>query len=180
MCAYQAGAERVGYSGIIAGIDRAPLGGPTDRRWERGQLLFADLCLQVNGYFADFNRVYASAPPTKAQARAYAEVVDALAIGRRLASPAHTVAELADAMIGEAESPYARVGHGLGLEMPEPPSISPLDEAHLVPGEVLCLEPNREVRGVGWMVSEEMVLISAGGPELLSPAFPEHLAVIGG
>jgi hypothetical protein len=30
------------------------------------------------------------------------------------------------------------------------------------------------------MVSEETVLISAGGPELLSPAFPEHLAVIGG
>ena len=29
----------------LAGVDRAPLGGPTDRAWERGQLLFVDVCL---------------------------------------------------------------------------------------------------------------------------------------
>lgn len=178
-CSYEAGAESIGYSGIVAGIDRAPLGGPTDRPWERGQLLFADICLQVNGYFADFNRIHASTPPAAEQVDAYDGAVAALARGRELAVAGTPIVRLADAMIGDAPSAYARVGHGLGLEMPEPPSLSPLDATPLRAGEVICLEPNREVPGVGWVVSEETVLITDGQPELLSPPFPQALDVIG-
>jgi Xaa-Pro aminopeptidase len=178
--AYRAGAEKIGYSGIIAGIDRAPLGGPTDRRWERGQLLFADICLQLGGgYFADFNRVYASAAPTGAQRSAYAAVVEALDRGREVVRAGAAVRDLADAMIGDDATIYARVGHGLGLEMPEPPSLSPQDATALRAGEVLCLEPNREVPGVGWLVSEEEVVVTDDGLELLSPPFPRELEVIG-
>lgn len=177
---YQAGAEKIGYSGIIAGIDRAPLGGPTDRRWERGQMLFADICLQVNGgYFADFNRIYASAEPTAAQAQAYQGVVDGLDRGRAVVRAGTTVGELADAILGDGETIYSRVGHGLGLEMPEPPSISPRDGTALRSGEVLCIEPNLEVPGVGWFVSEEEVIVRDDGFELLSPPFPRELRVIG-
>lgn len=179
MLAYEAGAESIGYSGIIAGVDRAPLGGPTDRRWERGQMLFADLCPRVNGYFADFNRVYASAPPSAEQERAYAGVVDALRAGRAAAMAGTPVGDLADAMIGGTPSFYARVGHGLGLEMPEPPSLSPQDPTPLAAGTVLCLEPNREVAGVGWLVSEETVVVTDGEPQLISRPFPGELRVIG-
>lgn len=178
MVAYEAGAESIGYSGIIAGVDRAPLGGPTDRLWERDQLLFADICPQVNGYFADFNRIYAGATPTAEQTRAYAGVVDALRVGRELATARTPVGRLADGMIGDVPSFYARVGHGLGLEMPEPPSLSPQDPTPLGRGAVVCLEPNRAT-DVGWLVSEETVLIGDGAPELLSPPFPEELRVIG-
>jgi Xaa-Pro aminopeptidase len=178
--AYAAGAEKIGYTGIVAGIDRAPLGGPTDRRWERGQMLFVDVCLQLNGgYFADFNRVYASAAPTGEQEAAYASVVDALARGREALSAGTTVAELASTMIGGADTVYARVGHGLGLEMPEPPSLSPQDPAALRSGEVLCIEPNTEVPGVGWLVSEEEIVVTDEGFDLLSPSFPTELRVIG-
>jgi Xaa-Pro aminopeptidase len=178
--AYDAGAEKIGYSGIVAGIDRAPLGGPTNRRWERGQLLFADICLQLNGgYFADFNRVYASAAPSAAERAAYAEVVDALERARGIVRAGATPKELADAMLGDTPSIYARVGHGLGLEMPEPPSLSPQDETPLRAGEVLCLEPNRHVPGVGWLVSEEEVVVRDDGFELLSPSFPRELEIIG-
>jgi Xaa-Pro aminopeptidase len=179
MLAYEAGAESIGYSGIIAGVDRAPLGGPTDRRWERGQLLFADLCPKVNGYFADFNRVYASASPGAEQERAYAGVVDALRAGCEAARAGTPVGALADAMIGGSPSFYARVGHGLGLEMPEPPSLSPQDRTALAGGTVLCLEPNREIAGVGWLVSEETVVVTDGGPQPISPPFPAELSVIG-
>jgi Xaa-Pro aminopeptidase len=179
MFAYEAGAESIGYSGIIAGVDRAPLGGPTDRPWERGQMLFVDICPKVNGYFADFNRIYASAPPSTEQVRAYAEVHDALAAGREAATAGAPIAGLAGAMIGEVPSIYARVGHGLGLEMPEPPSLAPLDPTPLQAGAVVCIEPNREVPGVGWLVSEETLAITEGVPEVISPPFPEELLVLG-
>jgi Xaa-Pro aminopeptidase len=178
--AYDAGAEKIGYTGIMAGVDRAPLGGPTNRLWERGQMLFVDICLQVNGgYFADFNRVYASAPPTAEQAGAYAEVADALDSAREAVRAGARIDELARAMIGDAPTIYARVGHGLGLEMPEPPSLSPQDGTALRAGEVLCIEPNREVPGVGWLVSEEEVVVREDRFELLSPPFPRELQVIG-
>jgi Xaa-Pro aminopeptidase len=178
--AYDAGAEKIGYSGIMAGIDRAPLGGPTNRPWERGQMLFVDICLQLNGgYFADFNRIYASAPPTAAQERAYDDMVVALDRAREVVRAGATIKELADAMIGDFPTIYARVGHGLGLEMPEPPSLSPQDVTTLRAGEVLCIEPNREVEGVGWLVSEEEVVVRDGGFDLLSPSFPRELRVIG-
>jgi Xaa-Pro aminopeptidase len=177
--AYEAGAEKIGYSGIVAGIDRAPLGGPTDRRWETGQLLMADICLQVNGYFADFNRVYANAPPTRAERRGYAAVVDGLERGREVARPGASVRAVAAAMIYDDPSPYARVGHGLGLEMPEPPSLSPDDGSSLREGEVLCLEPNRQVEGVGWLVSEEEVILGGDSCELLSPPFPSRIPEVG-
>lgn len=177
---YEAGAEKIGYSGIIAGIDRAPLGGPTDREWERGQLLFVDICLQLGGgYFADFNRIYASVEPTEPQRRAYQGVVDGLDRAREAVRAGATVADVANAILGDGDTIYSRVGHGLGLEMPEPPSLSPLDETVLRSGEVLCLEPNLEVPGVGSFVSEEEVLVREGGFDLLSPPFPRELKVIG-
>jgi Xaa-Pro aminopeptidase len=178
--AYDAGAEKIGYSGIMAGIDRAPLGGPTNRAWERGQMIFVDICLQLNGgYFADFNRIYASAAPTRAQGQAYEEIVVALDRAREVVCAGAQIKDLADAMIGDVPTIYARVGHGLGLEMPEPPSLSPQDQTTLRAGEVLCIEPNREVDGVGWLVSEEEVVVRDGGFDLLSPPFPRELRVIG-
>lgn len=178
-CAYDAGAERVGYSGIVAGVDRAPLGGPTDRRWERDQLLFADICLQLNGgYFADFNRIYAGASPSEEQRRGYDALVQALDRGRADLNAGTQVSQLAATIIGDQPTVYARVGHGLGLEMPEPPSISTLDTSALKSGEIVCIEPNFFVDGVGWLVSEEEVVITERGHELLSPPFPRELPVI--
>ncbi len=179
--AYDAGAERIGYSGIIAGIDRAPLGGPTDRPWETGQMLFVDLCLQIGGgYFADFNRVYASASPTAEQRTAYGSLVTALERTRGVVAAGTPVSEVAAALLGDAPSIYARAGHGLGQEMPEPPSLSPEDPTPLRAGEVLCLEPNGEFAGVGWLVGEEEVVVTEDGHDALSVRFPEELRVIGG
>ncbi|MBS1877935.1 MAG: aminopeptidase P family protein [Actinobacteria bacterium] len=180
LASYEAGAEKIGYSGIIAGIDRAPLGGPTNRTWERGQSLFVDICLQLNGgYFADFNRMYTSVEPTEAEAEAYQEIVDGLDRGRASVRAGAKVSEVARALLGDGETIYSRVGHGLGLEMPEPPSLSPDDETTLRSGEVICLEPNLEIPGVGWFVSEEEVVVRDGGFDLLSPPFPRGLRVIG-
>jgi len=43
----------------------------------------------------------------------------------------------------------------------------------------VCLEPNRTVPEVGNLTSEEEVLITADGPELLSPPFPDTMHVVG-
>jgi Xaa-Pro aminopeptidase len=178
-CTYEQGAERIKYTGIVAGIDRAPLGGPTDRVWEPGQVLEVDLCPQVRGYFADFCRIYVGGEPTGAQHAAYAALRDATSRQREAVRPGATVREVSRAAAASlGETPYGRNGHGLGLEMPEPPSLTPLDEARLAPGMVICLEPNAYFNEVGWLVGEETVVVREDGCELLSPPWPDEIGVI--
>jgi Xaa-Pro aminopeptidase len=175
----ECGGERVPYTGVIAGLDRAPLGGPTDRPWEAGQMLGVDLCPRNGGYWADFCRIYASAEPTEAQRDAYARLVNALEAARAILRAGTPVSDVATALLVTGDNPYARAGHGLGIDMPEPPSISPLDSTPLRAGEVICLEPNIQVEGVGWLTAEEEVVVTETGCELLSPPFPAELRVIG-
>jgi Xaa-Pro aminopeptidase len=178
-CGIEAGGERVTYTGIVAGTDRAGLGGPTDRVWRPGQLLGVDLTITVRNYWSDFCRVYAGRHATDAQREAYAELAATLGRARNVLRPGMTVGQLAETLLlDERHASYSRVGHGLGLDMPEPPSLVVADDTPLEPGMVICLEPNCEFPGVGWLTVEEMVVVTADGCELLGPAFPQQLSTI--
>lgn len=176
-CGIEVGGERVTYTGVVAGTDRVPLGGPTDRVWKSGQLVGTDLTFTVRNYWADFCRIYAGGEKTAAQERAYADLAQTLVVARSRIHPGATVGEVAQAMLADGAA-YSRVGHGLGLDMPEPPSLVAEDETALEAGMILCLEPNREFEGVGWLTVEEMIVVTDDGYELLGPAFPPELLVL--
>jgi Xaa-Pro aminopeptidase len=57
------------------------------------------------------------------------------------------------------------LGHGVGFEVHEPPSISHGSQIPLLPGEVLCIEP---ARGFSGCRLEDMVLVTEDGHERLS------------
>lgn len=177
-CVLTAGGERVPYVGVVADAERAPLGGPTDRTWDPGQLLGLDLTCSVNGYHGDFCRIYAAAEASPAQKSAYRAMTDALARGRDAVRPGATVSDVTSALTGGEDSAYFRVGHGLGADMTESPSLTLHDHAPLEEGMVICLEPNRFFEDAGWLVAEEEVLVTADGCELLSPYFPRELPVV--
>ena len=162
-CGADAGADRVGYVGAIADARRASLGGPTDRRWERGQLLMFDACIEVDGYWADFCRIYAggvaspsSAPRTR---HSSASSPDAQ-VGIR---PGLPIADIARRLVDDSGGPaslYGRSGHGIGLDYTEPPSMHVQEPARAEAGMTLCLEPNRSIAGVGNLTAEEEILIT--------------------
>jgi Xaa-Pro aminopeptidase len=170
-----AGADRVPYTNVIADIEVGPLGGASDRRWDEGRLLLFDAGVVVDGYWADFGRMYAAAAVSAEQEEAYASLTAALARGREAARPGAEARELAAAVVGaslgEAE-PYGRVGHGVGLDITEPPSLHRDDPTILEEGMTLCIEPNQHVSGVGYLAGEEEILVTSAGAELLSPPFP--------
>lgn len=177
-CALAAGGEKVPYVGVVAGTERAPLGGPTDRQWRAEDLLGVDLTLTVDGYHADFCRVYAGQKPSREQTAAYADLVKALKRGKSAIQPGSTVADVALAMLDGAEAAYSRVGHGLGVDVTESPSLTPHDSTPLVSGMVLCLEPNGSWRDAGWLCSEEEIVVTDDGYDLLSPVFDPELRVL--
>ena len=81
------------------------------------------------------------------------------------------------------QTDVGRMGHGIGLNMTEPPSIHPADETLLEPGMVLAIEPSTAFRTAAGrpavMVHEENIVITQGRATLLSHRAPDRMPVIG-
>jgi Xaa-Pro aminopeptidase len=71
---------------------------------------------------------------------------------------------------GEADRFIHRVGHGLGLEAHEDPSLDPGGSAILEEGMVITIEPGVYLPGWGGIRIEDDVVVEAGGGRLLTQA----------
>jgi Xaa-Pro aminopeptidase len=66
------------------------------------------------------------------------------------------------------------LGHGVGLEVHEEPSLGQAGHDPLVPGDVLAVEPGLWQRDVGGVRYEDLLLVTADGCETLT-AYPYEL-----
>ena len=167
-----AGSDQGGYDSIIMG--------PTDKAVTNGDVLIIDTGTVVDGYFSDFDRNYSFAEATNEVKNAYRTVYAATEAGLTAAKPGKTTADLFHAMWGVLEaggaqaSDVGRMGHGLGMQLTEWPSITADDQTKLEPGMVMTLEPAMSFAAYKQMVHEENIVITDSGCELLSKrAWPE-------
>lgn len=185
------GADKVPYLVPVSGPDGYEQinMGPTDRVLGEGDLLFVDVGAVWRGYFCDFDRNFAIRRTTAELREAHARVFDATEAGLEAARPGRTTADVWRAMAavldpgGQAETPVGRMGHGLGLDLTEPPSIAPGDHTVLDAGMVLTIEPSLVLPGHGGMarrlmVHEENVVVTATGCELLTRRAARELPVV--
>ena len=174
------GAGPDGYEEIISP--------PTERRLQAGDVLMLDTGSVFDGYFCDFDRNFAVGRPSDAARRAYDRLYQATEAGLGAARPGVTCADVFEAMWtvlggdgGEGDAggnSTGRVGHGLGMQLTEWPSLTPADETVLRPGMVITIEPGIMVAGGRMMVQEEDVVIRGGGARLLTRRAPRSLPVI--
>ena len=170
------GADANGCADIIAP--------PVRRSLRDGDILNLDLGCVYDGYYSDFNRNFAIKTVTAAQMRAYDSLFHAVSAGLTTARPGASCADVFNAMAAALEnngaktSAAGRMGHGVGLQLTEPPSIMPDNDTTLTPGMVLALEPSALFSSGIMMTHEENIVVREGEPELLSRRAPPILPLI--
>jgi Xaa-Pro aminopeptidase len=150
------------------------MGHPRPRRIERGDMVWADLGVTVDGYWSDYCRAAVVGGPTQQQRDRQARILEATAAGIELARPGRRASDVAGAVgdalvrLGLPNFGFGRVGHGIGLTATEPPSVARHDDTVLEAGMVITVEP-ASVEDDGIYCAEQIVVVG-DPPEILSTA----------
>lgn len=181
----EAGGEAFADAPIVVAGPRgaSPHNVPSDRPMERGELVTLDWAAHVRGYYADITRTVALGEPGPEKRRIYEVVLRANEAGRqavRPGVPAQEVDRAARRVIAEEGfGPHFlhRTGHGLGLEVHEPPYIVEGSEQVLLAGMTFTVEPGIYIEGLGGVRIEDDILVTPEGGESLTTMGRELLVL---
>lgn len=171
---------------VLSGPKSAlPHGVPDERQVQKGEFLLIDFGTSFNGYHCDITRTFVvGAEPDERMRSVYEAVRAGNAAGCDACRPgatAHQVHMAAQAPLDEPEFSdfYThRTGHGMGLDIHEPPSIMEGNHEELRPGVVFTIEPGLYLQGWGGVRIEDDVRITEDGAEILT-SFDRALRVVG-
>jgi Xaa-Pro aminopeptidase len=170
------GAEALAFESIVA----AGLNGAKPHAHLGAEVIPADTLVTfdvgcvVDGYCSDCTRTFATGELTSALADAYAIVrqaqldglaaVRARAHGRDVDAASRVAIEAA----GLGENYGHGLGHGVGLEVHEAPTLRPESDDVLEAGNVVSVEPGLYLPGVGGCRIEDLVAVTEDGCEILT------------
>jgi len=171
------GAEGPAFETIVAsGPNSAkPHARPTDRRVEAGETVVIDSGAMVDGYNADCTRTFATGPLPDELKAAYAATLEGQLAGldavRAGATGVGADAAARDKIeaAGLGDKFGHGLGHGVGLEVHEAPRLSRESSDTLAPGNVVTVEPGVYLEGVGGIRIEDLMIVTGGEPEVLTP-----------
>lgn len=168
------GADEIGFCNVRVSTDpwRAVMANSFayDVKIKDGDLLFADVGAKYGGYFADQGRMgWCGKPPAEikkryaAAAKATDSAIEAMAPGVKISDIFQIAVDTLRKETGEVP-PMARVGHGLGMDIHEPPNVGPKMTITLEPGMIITIEPEI-FSPKGAMFAEDVIAITETGHE---------------
>jgi Xaa-Pro aminopeptidase len=173
---HEEGGDGLAFESIVgAGPTGArPHARASDRTIEAGQLVVIDAGCTVNGYASDYTRTFATGPLDDEAKEAY-EVVLSAQLAALEAIRADLPAIEADQAARQVveDSPFAGtfghgLGHGLGLDVHEMPTMSTETNDVLVPNNVVTVEPGVYLPGKFGIRIEDDVVVTQDGIENLT------------
>jgi Xaa-Pro aminopeptidase len=175
---HELGADGPGFPIIVAAGPHGarPHHEPSDRPIEAGEPVVIDMGAMIGGYSADLTRTIClgEAPPEfndryntvlSAHRRALTQV-RATMTGRE----ADAVARDALSAAGYGEQFVHGLGHGVGLNIHEFPSLGKNSDDILEPGHVVTIEPGLYFEGWGGIRIEDLCVVTPTGLDVLSTA----------
>jgi Xaa-Pro aminopeptidase len=183
--ARRAGADGMSFETIVAGGKRSalPHGRATRAPIPRRGFVVIDSGVLFNGYCSDMTRTVHLGRASREERRWYDAVLEAQLAG--------IAAVKAGVMAGDVDHAAREAlrraklhkffthstGHGVGLEIHEPPRLGTGQKEVLQAGMVVTIEPGIYVPDKGGIRIEDMVVVTAKGCEVLTPASKELVEI---
>ncbi len=170
------GADGVSFPTIVAVDANAslPHAVPGKKKIKQGSSLLIDWGARYGGYCSDLTRVVALGRMAPKIREIYQIVLDAqlAAIDAiRPGVPMKDVDRVARDHISEhgyGDRFGHSLGHGIGLDIHEQPTLSSRSEGELEPGQIVTVEPGIYLPGIGGVRIEDDVLVTERGRRVLS------------
>ncbi|GAB3879671.1 hypothetical protein GCM10029964_032480 [Kibdelosporangium lantanae] len=147
---------------------------PTDAVLQAGHFVKLDFGALVDGYHSDMTRTLVLGEPADWQKDLYDLVAAAQAAGRGALAPGTNVKDVdaaARAVVeaaGRGDEFLHGLGHGVGLQIHEAPSLAKTGEGTLSAGMAVTVEPGVYLAGRGGVRIEDTLVVREAGPELLT------------
>ncbi len=180
------GVDSIPYLPVISGRGGVSqiIGNPTDKLISSGDFLFIDTGATFDGYFCDFDRNFAIGTASDELKRTNEILWHATEEGIKNLVPGAKTQDVWKKINKKIEDfgfmvkGEGRYGHGVGLQLTEPPSISSFDNSIIQENMVLTIEPSMEYKPGKIIVHEENIFVSKDGPVLLTKRATKELPLI--
>ncbi len=155
----------------------------TDRKIKKGGIARFDVGCTLNHYHSDTAKIAILGEPTQKHLAYFDAVRKGTAAGIDMMKPGVLASEVYDVTmrgVKEAGIPhYTRhhVGHGIGIEVYDPPLVTPAADTVLEENMVFCIETPYYEFGFGGLQVEEVVRVTEDGTEIYSER-PVEITII--
>ncbi len=173
-----------GYCFVMSGANSVnswrPFCVSTDKRLAWGEPVLVELDAMTNGYFNDLTRTFFVGTPDEKTQRVFDVVQEAVNTVIAAVKPGvhcadlDTIARQVVDRAGYGQYFNHQLGHGIGLQFHEPPTLHPASQDVLEKGMVFAIEPAIYVPGFGGVRLEENLVVTANGCDSLCP-FPQRV-----
>ena len=180
------GADAIAFETIVLSGKRAalPHGSASDTKIENGNFLLFDFGVTKDGYHSDLTRTCIVGEGTEEQRKIYETVrqaneraIQAVKTGTMLQAIDKAGRMFIEAQ-GYGEYFTHRIGHGLGLDVHEYPSIHSNNEEYIQEGLLFTVEPGIYVPEIGGVrIEDDIYITSSGEVEVLS-SFSKELIYV--
>ena len=183
----QRGASGPSFDFIVASGARGalPHGVASDKVLQLGEMVTIDMGAIVDGYCSDLTRTVCIGKPTRQQQKIYEIVWQAQTESSaklRAGMGCKAADKIARDIISQAgyKDHFGHgLGHGVGMQIHEPPRVSHLGKGKLQIGNVVSCEPGIYIPDWGGVRIEDLLLITKTGAEILSGApKPRKLIIV--
>jgi Xaa-Pro dipeptidase len=170
------GAEAHAFEFTVGSGPRSayPHASSTVRKIEKGDLIVVDIGSTYQGYCSDITRTFIAGKPDAKRRDLYETVLrshDATYAVMRPGAVCRDVDSVSRRVIEDAgygPNYIHSLGHGVGLEIHEPPAVSQRSNETLMAGNVVSDEPGIYIHGFGGVRIEDTVLITRNGARRLT------------
>ncbi len=182
-----AGSNLSQFSGVVYSITGKGLSasvpvGPSLRQIQSGEPVMVDIPTSVNGYHADQTRTYFAGKASNELKDLYAALKEVQGQTFKNIEPGILCKEVYQAAVAHAERLHCAdaflsfgegkkskmIGHGIGLEVNEPPIISSYDTSVIGENFVMAVEMHMYRQNVGVVKLEDTLLVKAKHNQILT------------